>query len=64
MPDACLTYADVCLLDGAGAVGLDLSFVSHIFLLDPIWDKSLEDQVARQYLYFVPPPAPVFVLLY
>lgn len=30
---------------GAGAVGLDLSFVSHIFLLDPIWDKSLEDQV-------------------
>jgi len=35
----------VLLLDGTGAVGLDLSFVSHIFLLDPIWDKSQEDQV-------------------
>ena len=35
----------ILLLDGVGAVGLDLSFVSHIFLLDPIWDKSLEDQV-------------------
>ena len=35
----------ILLLDGVGAVGLDLSFVSHIFLLDPIWDASLEDQV-------------------
>ena len=35
----------ILLLDVVGAVGLDLSFVSHIFLLDPIWDKSLEDQV-------------------
>jgi hypothetical protein len=35
----------ILLLDAVGAVGLDLSFVSHIFLLDPIWDKSLEDQV-------------------
>ena len=39
-PDIC-----ILLLDGVGALGLDLSFVSHIFLLDPIWDKSLEDQV-------------------
>jgi hypothetical protein len=35
----------ILLLDAVGAVGLDLSFVTHIFLLDPIWDKSLEDQV-------------------
>ena len=30
--------------------GLDMSFVTHIFLLDEIWDKSLKDQVvARAY---------------
>ena len=35
----------VLLMDSVGAVGLDLSFVSHIFLMEPIADKSLEDQV-------------------
>jgi hypothetical protein len=35
----------ILLLDGVGAVGLDLSFVSNIYLLDPIWDKSQEEQV-------------------
>lgn len=34
----------LCLTD-VGAHGLDLSFVSHIFFADEIWDKSLADQV-------------------
>ncbi|CAD5325799.1 unnamed protein product [Arabidopsis thaliana] len=33
------------LMDGSGALGLDLSFVTHVFLMEPIWDKSLEEQV-------------------
>ena len=33
------------LLSNEGAVGLDLSFVTHIFLLDKIWNPSLEKQV-------------------
>lgn len=28
-----------------GSVGLDLSFVEYIFLMEPIWDASLEQQV-------------------
>ena len=28
----------VLLMDASGALGLDLSFVSHVFLLEPIWD--------------------------
>lgn len=28
-----------------GSVGLDLSFVEHIFLLEPVWDRSVELQV-------------------
>lgn len=40
----------VMLLGSDGSHGLDLSFVTHIFLLDKIWDKSLEQQViARAY---------------
>jgi len=35
----------IILIDSAGALGLDLSFVTHVYLLDPIWDKSQEDQV-------------------
>jgi hypothetical protein len=26
-------------------VGLDLSFVSHVFLMEPVADKSMEEQV-------------------
>jgi SNF2 family DNA or RNA helicase len=38
------------LLSNDGSHGLDLSFVTHIILMDEIWDKSLEDQViARAY---------------
>ncbi|CAI0461886.1 unnamed protein product [Linum tenue] len=33
------------LMDGSAALGLDLSFVSHVFLMEPIWDRSMEQQV-------------------
>lgn len=38
-----------CMLLGKdGSEGLDLSFVTHIFFLEELWDKSLQDQaVAR-----------------
>ncbi|KAL5570391.1 hypothetical protein UlMin_026966 [Ulmus minor] len=35
----------VLLMDGSAALGLDLSFVTHVFLMEPIWDKSMEEQV-------------------
>lgn len=35
----------VLLMDGSGALGLDLSFVTHVFLMEPIWDRSMEEQV-------------------
>jgi hypothetical protein len=36
------------LLSKDGSEGLDLSFITHIFFLEEIWDKSLQDQaVAR-----------------
>jgi hypothetical protein len=35
----------VLLMDSVGAVGLDLSFVSYVFLMEPIADRSLEEQV-------------------
>jgi len=40
-----------CMLLGKdGSHGLDLSFVTHIFFVEEIWDKSLKDQViARAY---------------
>eukprot|EP00955_Chlamydomonas_euryale_P107238 365750-Chlamydomonas_euryale.AAC.17 len=37
----------VLMMDTVGAVGLDLSFVSHVFLLEPLLDRSLEEQVWR-----------------
>jgi SNF2 family DNA or RNA helicase len=44
-------YEDDCfcmLLGKDGSEGLDLSFVTHIFFLEQVWDKSLEQQaVAR-----------------
>ncbi|KAL1212522.1 F-box protein [Cardamine amara subsp. amara] len=33
------------VMDGSAALGLDLSFVTHVFLMEPIWDKSMEEQV-------------------
>ncbi|WOK99090.1 F-box protein [Canna indica] len=35
----------VLLMDGSAALGLDLSFVAHVFLMEPIWDRSMEEQV-------------------
>ena len=35
----------VMLMDESGALGLDLSFVNHIFLMEPIANASLEDQI-------------------
>ncbi len=38
-------HVSVMLMSEIGAIGLDLSFVTHIFLMDEIWDKSVEAQV-------------------
>ena len=27
------------LMDGSAALGLDLSFATHVFLMEPIWDR-------------------------
>ncbi|XP_021774468.1 F-box protein At3g54460-like [Chenopodium quinoa] len=35
----------VLVMDGSAALGLDFSFVTHVFLMEPIWDLSMEDQV-------------------
>jgi SNF2-related domain len=38
-----------CMLLGSdGSAGLDLSFVTHIFFLEPVWDKSLISQVVSR----------------
>ncbi|TXG49092.1 hypothetical protein EZV62_024967 [Acer yangbiense] len=39
--DSCLAL----VMDGSAALGLDLSFVTHVFLMEPIWDRSMEEQV-------------------
>lgn len=38
----------VLLLTEVGSHGLDLSFVTHVFLMEEIWDKSLEKQVVSR----------------
>ena len=38
----------VLLMDVSGSVGLDLSFASHVFLLEPIEDMSLHKQVVAR----------------
>lgn len=35
----------VLVMDSSGAVGLDLSFVQHVFLMEPLGDLSLEQQI-------------------
>jgi hypothetical protein len=37
----------ILLMDESGALGLDLSFVNHIFLMEPLTDAALEQQVRR-----------------
>jgi SNF2 family DNA or RNA helicase len=39
---------NVLLLSEMGSHGLDLSFVTHVFLMEEIWDKSLEQQVVSR----------------
>ncbi|KAJ4804789.1 SNF2 domain-containing protein / helicase domain-containing protein / F-box family protein [Rhynchospora pubera] len=36
------------IMDGSAALGLDLSFVTHVFLMEPIWDRSVEEQVVSR----------------
>ena len=38
----------VLLMDQTGAVGLDLSFASWVFLLEPIEDVSVQQQVVSR----------------
>lgn len=38
----------VLLMDGSAALGLDLSFVTHVYLMEPIWDRSMEEQVVSR----------------
>eukprot|EP00899_Mesostigma_viride_P015234 jgi/Mesvir1/23711/Mv18658-RA.2 len=38
----------VLLMDESGSLGLDLSFVTHVFLMEPIWDRSVEEQVVSR----------------
>lgn len=38
----------VLLMDGSGSLGHDLSFASHVFLMEPIWDASVEEQVVSR----------------
>lgn len=39
---------NVLLMDMTGAVGLDLSMASWVFLMEPLLDKSVEDQVVSR----------------
>eukprot|EP01026_Neomeris_dumetosa_P074932 TRINITY_DN7848_c0_g1_i2.p1 TRINITY_DN7848_c0_g1~~TRINITY_DN7848_c0_g1_i2.p1 ORF type:complete len:611 (-),score=61.69 TRINITY_DN7848_c0_g1_i2:538-2370(-) len=38
-------FVNVLLLDESGSVGLDLSFVNRVFLMEPLVDLSLEHQI-------------------
>jgi len=38
----------VLVTDRTGSLGHDFSFVSYIFLMEPIWDRSLEQQVVAR----------------
>ncbi|CAI5514608.1 unnamed protein product [Closterium sp. Naga37s-1] len=38
----------VLLIDGPGSPGLDLSFVSRVFLMEPVWDPSVEEQMVSR----------------
>ena len=38
----------VLLMDETGSVGLDLSFVSWVFLMEPLGDASLQAQVTAR----------------
>lgn len=50
----------VMLLSKQGSLGLDLSFVTHLFFLDTIFDKALESQVVAR-AYRMGASGPVYV---
>lgn len=50
----------VLVMDESGEVGLDLSFVSHVFLMEPIADRSSEEQVISR-AHRMGATAPVYV---
>jgi len=50
----------VMLLSKQGSLGLDLSFVTHLFFLDTIYDKALESQVVAR-AYRMGASGPVYV---
>lgn len=31
-------------MDSTGSLGLDLSMASHVFIMEPVWDRSLEEK--------------------
>ncbi|KAJ7982315.1 F-box protein [Quillaja saponaria] len=35
------TSCTALLMDGSAALGLDLSFVTHVFLMEPIWEQKV-----------------------
>ena len=49
--------AGVLLMDDTGSVGLDLSFASAVFLMEPLADPALEEQ-ARGFVHAVDIPLP------
>ncbi len=52
----------VLLMDPKGAHGFDLSFVEHLFIMDPIWDASVEDQViSRAHRLGADPREPIVI---
>lgn len=40
--------ARVMIMDAIGSVGLDLSFVQYVFLMEPLGDLSLEQQIVSR----------------
>lgn len=43
-----LTHVGVLLMDESGAVGLDLSCASHVFLMEPVLETDLEQQIVAR----------------
>lgn len=43
-----LGTARVMVMDAVGSVGLDLSFAQHVFLMEPLGDLSLEQQIVSR----------------
>ena len=56
-----LSSCGVLLMDSSGSVGHDLSFASHVFLMEPVQDAALEEQVGDARAQLLPStlaPAP------